>query len=95
MPLASNADARSGETAWRRDMDSHWGTGWGWWVIGPIMMVLFWGSILWLIAIIGRGRDGHRGQSRRESPREIADRRLADGDIDEMEHECILGRLSR
>ncbi len=65
---------------------------WGWWVIGPLMMVLFWGAIIWLIAALVRG-NAQRDASHRGSPTEIARRRYASGEIDEREYEKLIGHL--
>ncbi|HKI82885.1 MAG TPA: SHOCT domain-containing protein [Candidatus Krumholzibacteria bacterium] len=71
--------------------------GWGWWIVGPLMMLLFWGGVIWLLFALFSGRrrdsDVSRG-SRFENPREIAKRRLASGEITEAEYDRIISKLS-
>lgn len=57
----------------------------GWWIIMPIMMVFFWGGVLWF-AIWGiRQFTGGRASGR--SPLEIAKERRAKGEISQDEFE--------
>jgi len=65
----------------------------GWWVLGPIMMIAFWGSIFWLIAkSIGRRPDPPTADPG-IGAKEIAARRFASGEITEAEYNRILDRL--
>ena len=70
--------------------------GWGWWVFGPLMMLAFWGGIIWLFYALftsqRRGSERQPGQER-IAPRDIAKRRLASGDIDEAEFDRIMKKL--
>ena len=66
----------------------------GWWVLGPIIMIAFWGGLFWLIA-----RSLHRWPYRSSedasiSAKEIAARRFASGEIDETEYTQIINRLN-
>jgi putative membrane protein len=70
----------------------NWGLGWGWMLFGSIMMVAFWGALVWLFVELARGA-GPASRTRDASPREIADSRLASGVITLEEHERIVARL--
>ena len=65
--------------------------GWGWWFVGPLMMLAFWGAVIWLVYALFAGNRRDRG--RPESPCEIAARRLASGEIDESEYDRIVAKL--
>ena len=64
----------------------------GWWIVMPIMMVLFWGGIIalvvWAIQQFTRGRD------RVQSPLDIARERLARGEITKEEFDRIRDDLA-
>jgi putative membrane protein len=63
----------------------------GWWIIMPIMMVLFWGGV---IALVVWGiRQFTRGREQGRSPLDIAKERLAKGEISKDEFEGIKGGL--
>lgn len=70
-------------TGWHMDMGS------GWWVLGPIMMVVFWGGLFWLIAKMITGQPQQPKGDAGISAREIAARRYAAGEIDEVEYSRI------
>lgn len=73
-------------------MMGDWDWGGGWWIIMPIMMVLFWGGIIavavWGIRQFTSGRDGGR------SPLDIARERYARGEITAEEFEKLRRDLS-
>lgn len=79
--------------------DDHMGWGRGWWIWGPIMMVLFWGAIIALVvwairAATDRGdRDASRSRER-EHPLDIARARYARGEITREEFEQLRRDLS-
>jgi putative membrane protein len=59
----------------------HGGWGWGWMTLMMVVMVLFWGAVIFGIVWLIRGAaDGGPGQ-RRESPTEVLERRFAEGAI--------------
>jgi putative membrane protein len=69
----------------------HGGWGWGWMSLMMVMMVLFWGAIIfgvvWLIR--GAARDGsapREGAAGKESAVEILERRFAEGEIREEDY---------
>lgn len=68
-----------------------WGTGWGGWVVGFVMMALFWGGLVALVVLVLRGWDGGRDRGRAEpgppDAREILEERFAKGEISEDELE--------
>lgn len=76
---------------WHNDMG--WGS--GWWAIGPVMMVLFWGGLFWLLAFAVRGRERQFGTESAVDAAEIAARRFAAGEIDEAEYRRIRESLDR
>ena len=63
----------------------------GWWVIMPIMMVLFWGGVLG-VAVWGI-RQFTKDRGRGGSPLDIAKERLARGEIGKDEFDRIKGDL--
>ena len=76
------------------DGDGHMMDGWGsgWWIIMPIMMVIFWGGIIalaiWAVSQFTRGR------GEQKSPLDIAKERLARGDISHEEFDRLRQSLS-
>lgn len=69
-----------------------WGTSWGNWVAGLLMMVLFWGGLVALVVLALRGWDSNRredgGKPAGVDARAILEERFARGEIpeDEFEH---------
>ena len=68
----------------------YWGSGggWGMWIAGVLMMVLFWGGIATLIVVLVRSFSGARG-STGDTAMEVLRRRLASGEITTDEYERI------
>ncbi len=70
---------------WYGGNDVHW---WAW-LLGSLMMVAFWGLIIWavwyLVASLGR-RPEREGPRSGQDPRRILDERLARGEIDSEEY---------
>lgn len=67
----------------------HGDIGAGWWIVMVIMMVLFWGGILWGLGWLIRGATHDTRPRRRradEAPLDILDRRLAEGAISPEEY---------
>lgn len=69
--------------------DGAWG--WGGWLVMSLMMVAFWGLVIWgLVAIFrSNSQDSERGTGtgpRRRDPMEILDERFARGEIDAEEY---------
>ena len=64
----------------------------GWWIIMPIMMVLFWGGVIALV-VWGIGQFT-RDRERSGSPLDIARERLARGEISKDEFERIRSDLA-
>ena len=75
------------------DMDGHggWDMGSGWWIVMPIMMVLFWGGVI-AVAVWGI-RQFTGGRDKRQSPLDIAKERLARGEITKEEFDRIRSDL--
>lgn len=68
-----------------------WGDGWGGWITGALMMLIFWGGLVALVVLLVRGfgaRPG-RGEEKPSRPdaREILAERFARGEISEEEFE--------
>ena len=77
------------------DDDGHMMGDWdwnGWWIIMPIMMVLFWGGVI-AVAVWGI-RQFTRGRDRGQSPLDIARERYAKGEITAEEFEKLRRDLS-
>ncbi len=71
--------------------DGGWHMDTGWWIVMPIMMVLFWGAI---IAVVVWGIRQFTGDQRRDrSALDIAKERLARGEITKEEFDRIRGDL--
>ncbi|HEX6581784.1 MAG TPA: SHOCT domain-containing protein [Actinomycetota bacterium] len=68
-----------------------WGNGWGDWVAGVLMMVLFWGGLVALVFLVLRSWDTNRrrdgGNPDRPHARTILEERFARGEISEEEFE--------
>jgi putative membrane protein len=69
--------------------------GWGWWMFGSVMMLSFWGLVAWAIVSLVRVQEPRSSNTAPDSPREIADRRFAAGEIDADEHRRIVEQLER
>ena len=72
----------------------HEGMGW-WMVFGGLWMVAFWGIVVGLVvwAVTRMAGGSTREDSSRETPIDIAKRRLADGEISYEEFETIRDAL--
>lgn len=68
-----------------------WGNGWGNWILGVLMMALFWGGLGVIVFFALRGRDSERrpdaGTVDRTDARAILEERFARGEISEVEFE--------
>lgn len=65
------------------------GDGWGGWIWGGLMMVVFWGGLIALVVFLVRGARPPERDDRRRAPdaREILAERFARGEISEDEFE--------
>ncbi|MBI4268154.1 MAG: SHOCT domain-containing protein [Chloroflexi bacterium] len=63
--------------------------GWGWGVIMPIFMIIFWGLVIWGIVALVRGLSGPGSSDypRGESALEVLKKRYARGEISKEEFE--------
>lgn len=67
--------------------DGAWG--WGGWLVMTLMMVAFWGLVVWALVAIFRGTSGSDDritEGRTRDPLEILDERFARGEIDAEEY---------
>jgi len=66
-----------------------WGTGWGNWILGFLMMVFFWGGLVVLLVLALRGWGANRRPDGRTpdhpDARAILEERFAKGEISEDE----------
>ena len=71
-----------------------WNAGMGWWMVfGGIMMIVFWGAIIWLIVWgIRKATEGNRRGEK--GPLDIARERYARGEITREQFEQIKRDLS-
>lgn len=63
----------------------HGDIGTGWWIVMVLGMVVFWGAVIVVGAWLLRGAT-ERGPARGESPRDILERRFAEGAISADEY---------
>jgi putative membrane protein len=59
----------------------HGDVGWGWMTLMMVLMVLFWGAVIFGIVWLIRGSFDRRSAPRTESPTEVLERRFAEGAI--------------
>jgi len=74
----------------------HMGDGSGWWMLfGTLMMLAFWGIVLWAVVALVRGsRDGAaRGARDEPTALEILEWRYASGELSDEEFEGMKQRL--
>lgn len=83
------------ETQW--DGWMHPGIGWGGMMFGGLMMVSFWGLVIFLIVLVlrgGRGEtSGYRDVQHSQNASEIAKERLARGEIDHEAYDAIMHKI--
>ena len=93
VPTSAGGESATGTLRVTLDMDDdgHWDMGSGWWIVMPIMMVLFWGGVI-AVAVWGiRQFTGARDKG--QGPLDIAKERLARGEITKEEFDRIRGDL--
>ena len=93
VPTSAGGESAAGTLRLMLDTDDgdHWDMGSGWWIVMPIMMVLFWGGV---IAVVVWGIRQFTGDRRRDrSALDIAKERLARGEITKEEFDRIRGDL--
>ncbi len=62
--------------------------GWGWMTLGWVLMVVFWGSVIWLVVwAISRVTEGRSSAS--ATPLDIAKARYARGEITKEQFETL------
>ncbi|NIP27729.1 MAG: SHOCT domain-containing protein [Phycisphaerae bacterium] len=76
----------------------HMGLGWGGWILGGLMMLLFWGGLIALVvysvrAITRSNQNNTKQTPSEESAFDILKRRYARGEIDKTEYEAIRNDL--
>jgi putative membrane protein len=59
----------------------HGGWGWGWMSLMMVVMLLFWGGLIFGIVWLVRNTVDRRPEPRNESPIDVLDRRFAEGAI--------------
>ncbi len=94
VPASAGGESATGALKVTPDMDNDggWDMGSGWWIVMPIMMVIFWGAI---IAVVVWGiRQFTRDRGRDRSALDIARERLARGEITKEEFDRIRGDLA-
>ena len=69
------------------------GFGWGGWIIGGLIMILFWGGLIALvffsIRAFSSGQKQTNNMTSRETAIDILKKRYAQGEIDKAEYEAI------
>ena len=67
-----------------------WGWGPGWWLLGPLMMLVFWGAVIVLVVGFFRSRCSRRAHGPGPDPAlEILRARYAKGEITRDEFEAM------
>lgn len=83
---------------WGHSMFSDWGggmmSGWGGMFMFPLIPIIFFGLIIWLVIYLVRGTGGSGVVVERETPLEILQARFARGEIDQAEYEKRLAVLN-
>jgi putative membrane protein len=62
-------------------------SGEGWWIVMGLGMLLFWALVIVGVVWVVRELTGGRGERERETPVDVLQRRLAEGDISVEEYE--------
>ncbi len=88
-PAGTTALPLAGLQPMDNDHDGWWDS--GWWIVMPIMMVIFWGGVI-AVAVWGIRQFTRERQDGR-SPLDIAKERLARGEINKEEFEQIRSHL--
>ena len=88
MSLPARAQPSTGRPDyWHYGWDWDWG--WGHMLFGSLMMVLFWGAIIFVIVLVVRslsgGTSGAAGRVTRKRPLDVLQERFARGEIDKGE----------
>ena len=76
--------------------DGGWhGGGWGWGIVMVLMMIAFWGGLIWLVVALARHGVGDRRPEHGQRPtaEQILHERLARGEIDVDEYRQRLDAL--
>jgi len=69
------------------DWDNHMGDwGAGWWIVMVLMMVVFWGLVIFAVVWLVRALAGGHHTIHRRDPVEVLDHRLASGEISVEEY---------
>lgn len=70
-------------------MGGYYGGGWAGWLVMALMMIAFWGLVIFAVVAIFRGvgkTDEPAGHGSRRDPEEILDERFARGELDIEEY---------
>ena len=75
---------------------NHEGMGW-WWIFGSVWMVVIWAAIIGLVVWVTKQMSAGRreGGTPRETPMEIAQARLARGEINKQQFEELKESLNQ
>ena len=71
------------------------GYGWGWMMLMPLVWVALIAAIVWAVVQLVHTPGKSSNDDRRDSPKEILDRRLASGEIDSEAYRRIREELDR
>ena len=72
---------------------NHEGMGW-WWIFGSVWMVLIWAAIISLVVWVTKKLSTDRKEPH-ETPLEIAQIRLARGEINKKQYEVLIDSLAQ
>lgn len=71
------------------------GYGWGWMMLMPLVWVALIAAIVWAVVQLAHTPGKSSTEDRRESARDILDRRLASGEIDAEAYRRVREELDR
>ncbi len=93
--MPATADGASAIAAYREVMFYMHDFGWGWWLLMTVGMIAFWGLVIYGIVWLVRGGQNPQRpeQPPEQSPKEILQRRLAEGEISIDEYNKLLAAL--
>ena len=60
--------------------------GWGWWPLMPLLMLVFWGAVIWMVVTVVRHSTAASSPPATADPERTLAERYARGEIDEDDY---------